>query len=187
MTLICEQTALPEVRLLTPDVFRDRRGFFLETYSQRRYGALGIEKTFVQDNYSHSVRGTVRGLHYQRRRPQAKLIGVLWGTIYDVAVDLRRGSPTWGRWVGQVLSEENRCQLYIPEGFAHGFAVLSESADVLYKCTDYYDPADDLGVRWSDPRIGVSWPVAEPLLSDKDSGLPLLRDIPPERLPGPCR
>ena len=132
----------------------------------------------MQDNYSHSTRGILRGMHYQLGRPQAKLVSVIWGTIFDVAVDLRQGSPTFGRWVGQTLSDENRHQLYIPEGFAHGFCVLSERADVMYKCTDYYSPADERGVRWDDADIGIDWPVATPSLSSRDASLPLLRDMP---------
>jgi dTDP-4-dehydrorhamnose 3,5-epimerase len=183
MPLKCERTALPEVLLFTADVFGDARGFFMETYHRRKYREQGLDRLFVQDNYSHSCRNTLRGLHYQLNRPQGKLVSVIWGTIFDVAADIRVGSPTFGRWVGQILSETNRCQLYIPEGFAHGFCVLSEKADVMYKCTDYYDGKDDRGVLWNDPDICVEWPVASPILSGKDSGqLPLSR-IPRENLP----
>jgi dTDP-4-dehydrorhamnose 3,5-epimerase len=183
MALKCEKTSLPEVLLFTPDVFGDARGFFLETYHQRKYAGAGLNRAFVQDNYSHSCRGTLRGLHYQLRQPQAKLVSVIWGAIFDVAVDIRAGSPNFGRWVGQVLSDENRCQLYIPEGFAHGFCVVSEKADVMYKCTDFYDPQDDRGVLWSDSAIGVQWPATDPVLSAKDSRLLPLAQIVRENLP----
>lgn len=183
MPLKCECTSLPGVLLFTPDVYKDARGFFLETYNRRTYAKAGLERLFVQDNYSNSCRNTLRGLHYQVRHPQAKLVSVVWGTIFDVAVDIRAGSPTFGKWVGQILSDENRCQLFIPEGFAHGFCVLSDKADVLYKCTDFYDPQDDRGVSWRDPAIGIRWPVTEPLLSPKDSNLPPLAGILPDQIP----
>jgi len=179
----CRPTALPEVLLITPPVFQDSRGFFMETFHERKYREAGIRRTFVQDNYSHSGRGTLRGLHYQLRRPQGKLVSVIWGEIFDVAVDIRVGSPTFGQWVGQALSDGNRCQLYIPEGFAHGFRVLSEKADVMYKCTDFYDAADDRGVLWSDPAIGIRWPAEQPLLSEKDRRLRPLGAVPPAELP----
>ena len=172
----CEATELPEVLLITPDVFRDGRGFFMETFNAHRYAEAGLKQTFVQDNYSHSQRNILRGLHYQLRHPQAKLVSVIWGTIFDVAVDVRRHSPSFGKWVGQVLSDENRCQLFIPEGFAHGFCVLSDTADVMYKCTDVYHPEDDRGILWSDPDIAIDWPVDTPILSPKDEGHPCLRD-----------
>jgi len=183
MSLKCESTAIPEVLLITPRVYGDPRGFFLETFHQAKYREAGISRAFVQDNYSHSCRDTLRGLHFQLRHPQAKLVSVIWGRIFDVAVDIRAGSPTFGRWVGQELSDENRCQLCIPEGFAHGFCVLSEKADVMYKCTDFYDPQDDRGVLWSDPAIGIRWPVAAPLLSEKDRRHLPLAQIPRDQLP----
>jgi len=161
-------TALPGVMLIEPDVYRDTRGFFLETYHAGKYRAAGIDGIFVQDNHSHSVRGTVRGLHAQRHRAQGKLVRVLQGEIFDVAVDIRRGSPTFHRWVGVRLSADNFRQIYVPPGFAHGFCVLSEGADVEYKCTELYDPVDEFGVLWNDPALGISWPVHEPLLSEKD-------------------
>ena len=167
-------TAIPEVVLVQPDVFRDDRGFFLETYQVRKYGAAGLPETFVQDNHSYSVRGTLRGLHAQLRRPQGKLLRVIQGEIFDVAVDIRPGSPTFGRWVAEVLSGENHHQLWVPPGFAHGFCVTSETAHVLYKCTELYDREDEIAVAWNDPAIGVDWPVREPVLSGKDrDGLPL--------------
>jgi len=170
-------TAIPEVVLVQPDVFRDDRGFFLETYQVRKYGAAGLPETFVQDNHSYSVRGTLRGLHAQLRRPQGKLLRVIQGEIFDVAVDIRPGSPTFGRWVAEVLSGENHHQLWVPPGFAHGFCVTSETAHVLYKCTELYDREDEIAVAWNDPAIGVDWPVAAPLLSPRDLAAPILAEI----------
>lgn len=161
-------TALPEVIVVEPDVFKDERGFFLETWHQERYREGGLPETFVQDNHSFSVRNVLRGLHAQLRHPQGKLVGVVVGEIFDVAVDIRPGSPTFGKWVGEILSGENFRQLWIPPGFAHGFCVLSETAHVLYKCTELYRREDEVGVLWSDPDIGIEWPVREPLLSEKD-------------------
>lgn len=171
-----EPTALPGVIVIAPDVHRDARGFFLETYHARKYGEAGIRATFVQDNLSRSVRGTLRGLHAQRRRPQGKLIRVVEGEIYDVAVDLRRGSPTFARWVAVRLSGENFRQCYVPPGFAHGFCVLSDAAVVEYKCTELYDPADEIAVAWNDRELAIEWPVVEPTLSAKDAAAPSLRD-----------
>ena len=173
----CEPTALPEVLVVTPHVYRDARGYFLETYHAGKYRAAGIAASFVQDNLSRSVRGTLRGLHAQQRRPQGKLIRVVEGEIFDVAVDIRRGSPSFGRWVAVHLSAENFRQCYVPPGFAHGFCVLSESAVVEYKCTELYDPADELGVIWSDPDLAIQWPISEPTLSVKDGSAPRLRDV----------
>ena len=176
-------SSLPEILIIEPAVFQDERGFFMETYQQRRYTEAGIESIFVQDNLSRSVLGTLRGLHYQVKHAQAKLIQVIEGTIFDVALDIRRGSPYFGQWEGVDLSDENRRQLFLPEGFAHGFCVLSESAYVLYKCTDFYAAEDEGGILWADPDLAIKWPISEPLLSEKDSQLPCLADIPPERLP----
>jgi dTDP-4-dehydrorhamnose 3,5-epimerase len=170
-------TAIPEVVLVEPDVFRDDRGFFLETYQKTKYGGAGLPEEFVQDNHSFSVRGTLRGLHTQLRRPQGKLIRALAGEIFDVAVDLRPGSPTFGRWVGEVLSGENFRQLYVPPGFAHGFCVMSETAHVLYKCTSFYDREDEIALFWNDPQIGISWPTETPLLSPRDLAAPKLAEI----------
>jgi len=167
-------TALPGVIVIEPDVYRDERGFFLESYHAQRYAAVGVPTGFVQDNQSRSVRGTVRGLHAQRSRPQGKLVQVLQGEIFDVVVDIRRGSPTFGRWISVALSGENFRQCYIPPDFAHGFCVTSESALFEYKCTDFYDPSDELRVLWNDPAIGVAWPVDAPHLSDKDRAAPPL-------------
>lgn len=176
-----QPTRIPEVVLVEPRVFRDDRGFFLETYHQRKFTEGGIPETFVQDNHSYSVRGTLRGLHAQLRRPQGKLVRAVVGEIFDVAVDIRPGSPTCGRWVGEILSGDNFRQLWVPAGFAHGFAVLSETAHVQYKCTDFYDRDDEIGILWNDPGIGIEWPVdrfgGEPLLSPKDREAPALETI----------
>lgn len=163
------ETGLPGVILVEPDVFRDGRGFFLETYHREKYGAAGIPGPFVQDNQSHSLHGTLRGLHAQRRHPQGKLVRAIDGEMFDVAVDIRRGSPTFGKWVGFTLSGENFRQLYIPPGFAHGFCVLSNRVHVEYKCTDFYDPKDELGIAWNDPEIGITWPIESPVVSPKDA------------------
>ena len=176
-------SSLPEILIIEPSVFQDERGSFMETYQQRRYTEAGIESVFVQDNLSYSVRGTLRGLHYQVKHPQAKLIQVIEGTIFDVALDIRRGSPSFGQWTSVHLSAENKRQVFLPQGFAHGFCVLSDTAQVVYKCTDYYAAEDEGGVLWSDPTLAIAWPISKPLLSEKDSQLPYLADIPPERLP----
>ena len=160
---------------MEPDVFRDARGFFLETFHAKKYRAGGLPSDFVQDNHSRSQRGTLRGLHAQRTRPQGKLVRAVRGEIFDVAVDLRTGSPTFGRWTAATLSGENFRQLFVPPGFAHGFCVVSEIAEVEYKCTDFYDPADEVGVLWS--SVGIAWPVQEPLLSAKDQALPPLDQL----------
>ncbi len=175
-------TAIEDVRILEPKVFSDQRGYFLETYHRERYRDAGIGCDFVQDNLSFSIRGTLRGLHYQIRHPQAKLVQVISGEVFDVAVDLRIGSPTFGKWVGVVLSSENKRQLFIPEGFAHGFCVTSETALFLYKCSDFYDPQGEGGLLWSDPDVGIAWPVERPLLSAKDAVFQRLCDIPEEKL-----
>jgi dTDP-4-dehydrorhamnose 3,5-epimerase len=175
-------TAVPEVILIEPDVHQDARGFFLETFHQEKYAQGGVPGPFVQDNHSHSLRGTLRGLHAQRARPQGKLVRAVRGEMFDVAVDVRRGSPTFAKWVGAVLSETNFRQLYIPPGFVHGFCVLSDEVDVEYKCTDFYAPGDEITVAWNDPEIGVEWPVKEPILSAKDARAPTLAEL-RDRLP----
>lgn len=177
------QTDLPGVLIFEPDRFKDERGFFMETYNQARYVPLGLSCDFVQDNHSQSTQGVLRGLHYQLKHPQGKFIYVVRGEIFDVAVDIRKGSPTFCQWSGVRLSVENKKQLYIPEGFAHGFVVLSDWADVLYKCTEVYHPGDEYGIIWSDRQIGIDWPGAKPILSEKDSELPPMAEIPPEKLP----
>jgi dTDP-4-dehydrorhamnose 3,5-epimerase len=176
-------TDLPGVLIIEPEVFGDARGFFLESYHARRYAEAGVPDHFIQDNHSRSWRGVLRGLHYQLTHPQGKLVWVTSGEIFDVAVDIRRGSPTFGHWVGVTLSEDNHRQLYISPGFAHGFCVLSETVDFLYKCTDFYHPEDEGGVLWCDPDIGIQWPLTTPVLSEKDQRYTLLADVPLERLP----
>ena len=173
---------IPEVLLIEPDVFTDARGFFLETFHAARYAEHGMPGPFVQDNHSRSVRGTVRGLHLQLTRPQAKLIRVIVGEIFDVAVDVRVGSPTFGKWVGVTLSAESFRQYYIPPGFAHGFSVLSPTAEIEYKCTDIYDPAGQLGLLWNDPSLNIPWGVDAPVLSDRDRANPTIREA-MDRLP----
>jgi len=163
-------TTIPGVLVIEPDVHRDGRGFFLETYHADRYREHGITGPFVQDNHSRSAVNTLRGLHLQVRRPQGKLIRVIEGEIFDVAVDVRRGSPTFGRWVGVTISAENSKQVYVPPGFAHGFCVVSPVAQVEYKCTDLYDPPSEIGIAWNDPALGITWPIREPLLSARDHG-----------------
>ena len=177
------ETELPGVLILEPKVFGDQRGFFMETYHIEKYKALGVPNDFVQDNVSFSGKGALRGLHYQWPRPQAKLVQALTGEIYDLAVDIRKSSPTFGKSVGVVLSGENKRQLFIPEGFAHGFCVLSDTALFSYKCGDLYSPECESGVLWSDPDLGIDWPIREPLLSDKDRVFQKLKDIPRDRLP----
>lgn len=167
---------ISEVKLVRPRIFDDSRGFFLETYSQKRYAEMGMPAEFVQDNHSQSSKDVIRGLHYQLSPGQAKLIHVVRGEIFDVAVDIRRGSPTFGKWVGATLSAENKHQLFVPTGFAHGFAVMSDIAEVEYKVDDYYNAEMERGIAWDDPAIGVDWPVESPVLSDRDKGNPSLAD-----------
>jgi len=177
------ETSLPGVLLIQPRVFQDPRGFFMETYREKVLAEAGIHETFVQDNHSHSSRGVLRGLHYQLRNPQAKLCRVVQGEVLDIAVDVRLGSPNFGKWVSVLLSGENHTQIYIPKGFAHGFVVRSEEADFLYKCSDYFDAGDDRGVLWNDPAIGIEWDTPEPILSDKDKRYLPLAQIAHDQLP----
>jgi len=178
------KTAIPEVLLIKPKVFGDTRGFFLETYNKERYMDAGFpDVDFVQDNHSRSSKGVLRGLHFQLNCPQGKLVQVATGSVFDVAVDIRVGSPTFGQWYGCVLSEENHHQLWIPPKFAHGFCVLSDTADFIYKCTDYYRPEDEGGLLWNDPEVGIDWPLAEPLLSEKDELYSQLSKINHDSLP----
>ena len=170
-------TEIAGVLIVEPDVHADGRGFFLETYHADRYSALGIDGPFVQDNHSRSTAGTLRGLHLQLRRPQGKLVRVIEGEVYDVAVDVRRGSPTFGRWVAVTLTADNFRQCYIPPGFAHGFCVVSEVAQVEYKCTDLYDPDSEIGIAWNDPALAIPWPVREPVLSPRDRRHPALAEL----------
>jgi dTDP-4-dehydrorhamnose 3,5-epimerase len=177
------ETSLPGVLLIKPRVFADPRGFFIETYRENVLAAAGITDRFVQDNHSHSSRGVLRGLHYQLRTPQAKLCRVVQGEVFDIAVDIRVGSPSFGKWMSVLLSADNYLQLYIPKGFAHGFVVRSETADFLYKCSDYYDASDDRGVLWNDPGIGIDWQTPAPILSHKDRAYLPLSQIPRDQLP----
>lgn len=172
-----QRLAIPEVILVQPTAYHDDRGFFVETYHSRRYAEGGIPEVFVQDNHSFSKARVLRGLHAQLYKPQGKLVRAILGEIFDVAVDIRPGSPTFGRWVGEVLSGDNFRQLYVPPGFAHGFVVLSDTAHVQYKCTELYDKTDEIGIVWNDPEIGVDWPVKDPVINDKDRQAPRLADI----------
>jgi dTDP-4-dehydrorhamnose 3,5-epimerase len=177
------ETALSGVLIIEPRVFPDGRGYFFETYNRKRYLEMGIKDDFIQDNLSYSVEHTLRGLHYQYPHSQAKLVQVISGEVFDVAVDIRIGSPTFGQWTGCILSAENKKQFYIPRGFAHGFCVLSDFALFSYKCDDLYAPDCEGGILWSDPEVAVNWPLKTPVLSEKDTKYPLLKDIPGERLP----
>jgi dTDP-4-dehydrorhamnose 3,5-epimerase len=170
------KTKIPDVLLIEPKVFGDERGFFLESFHAERYTEAGIPGPFVQDNHSHSARGVLRGLHFQKHYPQGKLVYVTQGSVFDVAVDIRRDSPTFKQWVGVTLTADRHQQFYVPAGFAHGFCVLSEMADFHYKCTDYYHPEDEGSLRWNDPDIGIVWPISQPILSNKDANAPYLKD-----------
>jgi len=172
------KTAIEDLVVIEPTVFGDKRGFFLESYNHKELREVGFDKVFVQDNFSRSVKGVLRGLHFQKRHAQGKLVKVTRGEVFDVAVDLRKGSPTFGKWHGVVLDDQDHWMFYIPEGFAHGFLVLSEIADFQYKCTDYYHPEDEGGVIWNDPEIHIQWPLEDVtlLLSPKDEALPALRN-----------
>ena len=183
MSLKRIETSLPGVFIIEPNIFKDPRGFFLETYHIGKYAEIGINQAFVQDNRSHSRTGTLRGLHYQLKHAQGKLIYVVTGEIFDVAVDIRRSSSTFGQWLGAHLSNQNKRQIFIPPGFAHGFCVLSQTTDVIYKCTDLYTPEDEYGISWADPQLGIQWPEKNPILSEKDSQYPNLTDIPEDYLP----
>ena len=179
-------TELPDVIVVEPVVHRDDRGFFLEVFHERKFREAGLDVRFVQDNHSRSARNVLRGLHAQLRHPQGKLVRAVAGEIYDVAVDIRPGSPTFGRWVGVTLSAETLHECWVPPGFAHGFCVLSEVAEIEYKCTALYDPEDEIVLRWDDPRIGIRWPVAEPVLSARDGAAASLAELEP-RLAGGSR
>jgi dTDP-4-dehydrorhamnose 3,5-epimerase len=174
---------IPEVKLVKPRVFKDDRGFFCQTYHYEQYRDAGIDVRFVQDNWSRSTQGVLRGLHYQLKNAQDKLVSVIRGEVFDVAVDIRKNSPTFGKWVGAVLSEENKLQLFVPKGFAHGFSVLSDTVDFVYKCGDFYTPGDEYGIRWNDPDIGIDWPMKDVTLADKDLKAPLLKNVLAGHLP----
>ncbi len=171
------ETSIPDVKLIKPRRFDDERGFFQQTYHQKQYQDAGIPAVFVQDNWSHSSKGVLRGLHYQLKHPQSKLVSVIRGEVFDIAVDIRQGSPTFGKWVGEVLSAGNGHQLYVPEGFAHGFCILSDTADVMYKCSDFYIPEDEYGLRWNDPDLGIEWPDLDFLVSEKDQQAPKMNAV----------
>lgn len=174
------ETGIKGLVVVEPKVFGDNRGYFMETYNYNDFKAAGLDMVFVQDNQSKSKKGVLRGLHFQKKNPQGKLVRVVSGEVYDVAVDLRKGSETYGKWYGVLLSEENKKQFYVPEGFAHGFVVMSETAEFVYKCTRFYDPSDEGGLMWNDPEIGIDWPVpenAELLLSEKDQHHQPLKDF----------
>jgi dTDP-4-dehydrorhamnose 3,5-epimerase len=172
---------LPEIIIIEAELFQDDRGYFSEMYHQAKFVNAGIKADFIQDNRSRSRQGTIRGLHYQLRRPQGKLVWVLSGEVFDVAVDIRRGSHTFGKWQGTLLSSENKMGIYIPPDFAHGFCVLSEQAEVFYKCTEFYSPEDERTIRWDDPELAIDWPEKHPILSERDAISPLLKDaeLPP--------
>ena len=171
------ETPITDVKIIEPKCFGDARGFFLETFSAQRYPNAGINVSFVQDNHSRSTKGVLRGLHYQLTNPQGKLVSVTRGEVLDVAVDIRVGSPTFGQWYSAVLNDENHRQMYIPPGLAHGFVVLSETVDFVYKCTDYYHPEDEKGLLWNDPAIGIDWRIDQPILSEKDRNNKMLADL----------
>jgi len=172
------KTKLNDCVIIEPNVFGDDRGFFLETFQAERYAVLaGITLAFVQDNHSRSSKGVLRGLHFQKTKPQGKLVRVVRGEVYDVAVDMRKDSSTYGQWEGVFLSEENKTQLWVPPGFAHGFVVLSDTADFEYKCTDYYDPSDEGSILWNDPDLDIPWPIDNPILSNKDASADVLVDL----------
>jgi len=177
------ETSLPGVLELRPKVFRDSRGFFLETYHEAKFAKLGIRDHFVQDNHSFSLKGTLRGLHYQLRHPQAKLCRVVEGEALDVAVDIRVGSPTFGKWTSVLLSAKEQNQIFVPVGFAHGFLALTDTVQFLYKCSDFYDPKDEGGILWSDPNLNISWAITNPSVSEKDAKNPKLFEVDPEFLP----
>lgn len=169
------RTSIPEVLLIEPDVFADERGFFIESWQRRKFAEVSIDYDFVQDNHSRSSKGTLRGLHYQICQPQGKLVRVTQGEVFDVAVDIRRSSPTFGRWVGESLSAENKRMLWVPPGFAHGFYVTAQTAEFQYKCTDYYAPEHERTIRWDDPTLSIAWPIqVQPLISKKDLHAPIL-------------
>jgi dTDP-4-dehydrorhamnose 3,5-epimerase len=177
MPFTFKRLEIPEVILAKAQEFSDERGYFLESFKESIFTNNGIDTKFVQDNFSHSVKGVLRGLHYQKNpKAQSKLVTTLRGEIFDVAVDIRKNSPTYGKWVGEILSEQNHKLLYIPEGFAHGFCVISEEADVLYKVNNEYSPDDEMGIMWNDPEINIKWPIDKPILHEKDSNLPSLKN-----------
>jgi len=181
--MIVQKTKIPGMVIIDLDVFRDSRGSFLESYQKERYKEHGLNTKFVQDNHSHSKKYVLRGMHYQINQPQSHLVYVVRGDIFDVGVDLRIGSPTFGQWLGFRLSESRPQQLFLPAGVAHGFCTLSDNADILYKCTDYFDPNDEGGLLWNDPDLGIDWPIDQPIIHSRDSKFPVLRNISKSHLP----
>ena len=181
--MIISESSLPGVFVIEPKVFGDKRGFFLETFRAEVFEEHGIPTQFVQDNHSRSSGSVLRGLHYQMIQPQGKLVRAATGAVFDVAVDVRQGSPSFGHWFGTELNEDNMKMMYVPPGFAHGFVVLSETADFIYKCTDYYHPETEQGIAWDDPDIGIDWPISDVMLSEKDKLNPRLKDQNPDLLP----
>ena len=181
--MVIQKTKIPGMVIIDLDVFRDSRGSFLESYQKERYKEQGLDIKFVQDNHSHSTKNVLRGMHYQITQPQGHLVYVVRGDIFDVGVDLRIGSPTFGQWLGFRLSESRPQQLFLPEGVAHGFCTLSDKADILYKCTDYFDPYDEGGLLWNDPDLGIDWPIDQPIIHNRDSNFPVLKDISKKHLP----
>jgi dTDP-4-dehydrorhamnose 3,5-epimerase len=177
------ETSLSNVIVIKPDVFGDERGFFLETFREEEFKEAGITEKFIQHNHSRSIKGVLRGLHYQLTQPQGKLVRVTSGKVYDVVVDIRRGSPTFGQWYGTTLDEENMRMMYVPPNFAHGYVVLSNSADFIYMCTDYYHPESEKGILWNDPQIGIDWPITDVILSNKDKCNPTLANQDEDKLP----
>jgi dTDP-4-dehydrorhamnose 3,5-epimerase len=180
--MIQESNLFPEIKIIKPCVYKDNRGHFIEVYNKKLYSNYGIDVDFVQDNYSYSLKSVLRGLHYQIQSPQGKLVTVIGGEVFDVMVDIRKGSPTFGKYFSIILSAQDFTQVYIPTGFAHGFCVLSDFAQFRYKCTDFYDQNGERGIIWNDPRINIKWPVENPILSEKDGNYPLLDSISPEDL-----
>lgn len=178
------RTTLEGILIIEPEIFTDNRGYFMEIYQADRFHDAGFQEPFVQDNLSFSTKGTLRGLHFQIQRPQAKLVQAVTGEIFDVVVDIRPASKTFGQWAGILISQQNKRQVFIPAGFAHGFCVLSPTAHFLYKCTKFYNPDDEGGIIWSDPLIGIEWPIREPIISEKDRRYPPLSELPPDQLPG---
>lgn len=174
--MIITKTKLKDCIIIEPKIYSDTRGLFFESYEKRKYATVGIIEPFIQDNFSHSIKGVLRGLHYQKNNPQGKLVSVASGEVFDVAVDIRKNSRTFGHYTSVILSEKNRKQFWIPPGFAHGFCVLSESANFQYKCTNYYYPNDDHCIKWNDPEIGIKWPIDNPILSEKDANALELKD-----------
>jgi dTDP-4-dehydrorhamnose 3,5-epimerase len=173
-----KRLSIPDIILVVPQSFSDDRGFFFESFKESEFLSRGIDKKFIQDNFSHSIRGVIRGLHFQKTpKAQAKLVSVLKGEIFDVVVDIRKNSPTYGKWVSEILSENNYKLLYIPEGFAHGFCVISEEADVLYKISNEYSPEHEHGIIWNDPKLNIDWPISKPIVSSNDSKLPLFENL----------